>query len=342
METRTRSLGAKKLSYAGRIVLINSVLNTLYNYWAAMFVIPKAAIKRVEAICRNFLWDSSTEYHRVPLVGWDTVTLPKAAGGLGIKKASVWNVASVGKLVNWIYTKSDRLWIKWVDSVYLKGKQWHNYTPANDSTWTWKTICKVKEKLKHGFVDNSWAPHPKGYTIGNGYHWLMGNHTDKQWSKIVWSDWNVPKHSIISWLIMQEAINIKSKLYAYGVCADDRCMLCDAHSETIEHLFNTCAFSIMTQKWIEDWIGRSVPTINELLIANHNKIKWKTLALILTTYWYHVWAQRNRTRHENSVEQPLRVAERMKKLILLQIQRKNPNRDRRNGVDNGNSVDLLV
>ncbi|XP_074318551.1 uncharacterized protein LOC141655364 [Silene latifolia] len=243
MVVRIRSLGVKKLSYAGRVILINAVLNTLYNYWAAMFVIPKAAIKRVEAICRNFLWDSCTDYHRVPLVGWDRVIMPKSAGGLGVKKASIWNIASVGKLVSWIYSKADRLWIKWIDSVYLKGANWHDYTPANDSTWTWKTIYKVKEKIKNGFIDNCWTPHQKGYTVGNGYEWLMGLLPTQTWTKIVWNEWNVPKHSFNSWLIMQEGLNTKTKLYAYGCCQDDMCILCAKQPETSEHLFNECKFS---------------------------------------------------------------------------------------------------
>ncbi|XP_074292086.1 uncharacterized protein LOC141618927 [Silene latifolia] len=120
MVNRIRSLGAKKLSYAGRIVLINSVLNTLYSYWAGIFPIPKAVVKRIEAICRNFLWDRSSNYHRVPLVSWDTVTLPKEGGDLGIKRAENWNVAIVAKLVDWIYGKADRLWIRWNNQIYLK------------------------------------------------------------------------------------------------------------------------------------------------------------------------------------------------------------------------------
>ncbi|XP_074297010.1 uncharacterized protein LOC141627680 [Silene latifolia] len=47
---RVRSIGARKLSYAGRLVLINSVLNTLHNYWSSIFSIPKSVIKRIEAI----------------------------------------------------------------------------------------------------------------------------------------------------------------------------------------------------------------------------------------------------------------------------------------------------
>ncbi|XP_074297320.1 uncharacterized protein LOC141628031 [Silene latifolia] len=252
MVIRIRSIGAKKLYYAGRVVLINSVLNTLYNYWAAMFVIPKAAIKRVEAICRNFLWDSSTEYHRVPLVGWDRVTMSKSVGGLGIKKASTWTIASVGKL-------------------------------------TWKTICKVKEQLKNGFIDNCWAPHKKGYTIGNGYEWLMGTTPTQHWTKIVWNEWNVPKHSFNSWLIMQGGLNTKAKLFTYGCCQDDLCVLCAEQSETIEHLFTECKFSCQVQKYVDDWIERPFPTDSELL--------------------------------NFSVMRPVIVAERMKMVVQQQIRR---------------------
>ncbi|XP_074305916.1 uncharacterized protein LOC141641142 [Silene latifolia] len=46
---------------------------------------------------RNYLWDGSPDYHRVPLVAWDKVTLPKKEGGLGIKKVDVWNVARLVK-----------------------------------------------------------------------------------------------------------------------------------------------------------------------------------------------------------------------------------------------------
>ncbi|XP_074303025.1 uncharacterized protein LOC141637446 [Silene latifolia] len=145
MVIRIRSLGAKKLSYAGRLTLINSVLNTLNNYWASMFIIPKSVIKRIERSCRNFLWDGSSEYHRVPLVAWEKVTLPKDEGGLGIKKADIWNVAAVAKLVNWIYSKSDRLWIRWINQIYIKNLDGLDYNPPTDATWSWKCICKVKE-----------------------------------------------------------------------------------------------------------------------------------------------------------------------------------------------------
>ncbi|XP_074305092.1 uncharacterized protein LOC141640029 [Silene latifolia] len=168
-EARSEDWVPKKLSYAGRITLINSVLNTLHSYWATMFLIPKSVIRRIEAICRNNFWDGRPDYHRVPLVAWDRVTMPKDAGGLGVKKVENWNWAAVGKLVNWVYTKADRLWIRWISNVYLKEQDWQSYSPPADSPWTWKSVCKIKDKLKDGFGENCWLPDENGYTLRNGY-----------------------------------------------------------------------------------------------------------------------------------------------------------------------------
>ncbi|KAK9723757.1 hypothetical protein RND81_05G023300 [Saponaria officinalis] len=68
---RIRGLGTRKLSYAGRLVLIKAVLKSLHNYWAMMFILPSGVIARIETICRNFLWDGGVDFKRSPLVSWD-------------------------------------------------------------------------------------------------------------------------------------------------------------------------------------------------------------------------------------------------------------------------------
>ncbi|XP_074299818.1 uncharacterized protein LOC141630988 [Silene latifolia] len=47
---RIRSLGCRKLSYAGRLVLIQSVLSNLHTYWARIFVLPIAIFKQITSI----------------------------------------------------------------------------------------------------------------------------------------------------------------------------------------------------------------------------------------------------------------------------------------------------
>ncbi|XP_074298229.1 uncharacterized protein LOC141629060 [Silene latifolia] len=147
-------IGARKLSYAGRLILINSVLNTLHNYWASIFLIPKCMIQQIEAICQNFLWENCSDYHRSPLVAWHDICYSKKEGGLGIKNDGVWNVASVGKLI---------------DHVYLKGVDWSSYQPPSDSNWNWRNICKARELLSGGYQGSQWVMQPTGYTVRTGY-----------------------------------------------------------------------------------------------------------------------------------------------------------------------------
>ncbi|XP_074271472.1 uncharacterized protein LOC141595407 [Silene latifolia] len=222
MVNRIRSIGEKKLSYAGRLVLINSVLNTLYSYWAGMFIIPKGVIRRIEGICRNFLWDGSSDYHRVPLVVWEKVTLPKDEGGLGIKKAELCNITAVAKLVDWVYNKADKLWIKWISQVYLKQQDWHTYTPAAGVAWSWRSIYKVKEIMKAGYQNDQWSASSKGYSIREGYEWLRTKQPKKDWVQLVWNSWNYPKHALISWIVMNQGLNVKAKLFQFGCSPDNR------------------------------------------------------------------------------------------------------------------------
>ncbi|XP_074315421.1 uncharacterized protein LOC141651616 [Silene latifolia] len=70
---RIRSWGAKKLSYAGRLVLIKAVLSQLHSYWTRIFVIPLTVIDRIEGICRNYLWSGSDQYVKTPSVKWDNI-----------------------------------------------------------------------------------------------------------------------------------------------------------------------------------------------------------------------------------------------------------------------------
>ncbi|XP_074283121.1 uncharacterized protein LOC141607666 [Silene latifolia] len=289
MVTRIRSLGAKKLSYAGRVTLINSVLNTLQNYWAQMFIIPKSIINHIMAICRNYLWDGSTVYQRVPMVAWDKVTLPKKEGGLGIKRADTWNYATVGKLVDWIYSKADRLWIKWVSNVYIKDQDWHDYSPPADATWVWKSICKVKEKLKNGFEDGKWTVNPKGYTIRNGYEWLSPVHVPLEWPAIVWNNWNVPKHSMTTWLRMHEGMNVKSKLVRFG-CSQ--------------------------------WFGGCFPTVNSLIATKRDSAGWKVKAAIFNAFTYSVWYQRNNARVNECLVRPEIVAARIEEEVRKRVKGK--------------------
>lgn len=47
------------LSCAGRLTLIKSVLFSIQVYWSSLFILPKAILKEISGLLRNFLWNGS-------------------------------------------------------------------------------------------------------------------------------------------------------------------------------------------------------------------------------------------------------------------------------------------
>uniref|UniRef100_A0A7N2MD06 Acyl-CoA thioesterase n=1 Tax=Quercus lobata TaxID=97700 RepID=A0A7N2MD06_QUELO len=64
------------LSKGGRLTLLKSTLSSLLTYYLSLFTIPKAVATRLERIQRNFLWGSTVECFKFPLVAWEKVCLP--------------------------------------------------------------------------------------------------------------------------------------------------------------------------------------------------------------------------------------------------------------------------
>ena len=85
------------LSKRGRLTLLKSTLSSLPTYYLSLFTIPKAVAIRLEHIQRNFLWGSSVECFKYPLVTWEKVCLSREFGGLGIRKLVPSNQALLGK-----------------------------------------------------------------------------------------------------------------------------------------------------------------------------------------------------------------------------------------------------
>ncbi|XP_074297355.1 uncharacterized protein LOC141628067 [Silene latifolia] len=305
--SRISSFGTKKLSYSGRLVLVNSVLTALYNYWINIFVIPKGVLNKVNAICRNYLWDGSPNFIRVPRVSWAKVCVPKSEGGLGIKDSITWNHAAIGKLVWWVYCSPDRLLVKWVNQVYIKGRNWAEYTPSADLSWGWKSICKVQEKLAPDFHNGQWLLDTKGYTMASGYDLFRDKFQTVHWHKMVWNSWCILKHQFMGWFISREALMLKDKLYTLGIAADDLCLLCVAGTESHSHLFQSCPYSRKVLSLFDSLVGTVDPDESLLSwIAARKFLDLKTGVLLCAAMalYYHLWMHRNRARIEGILLRP--------------------------------------
>lgn len=53
-------------------------------------------------------------------VAWSTVCKPKKLGGLGFRDGGLWNKVLIGKFLWAIEFNQESLWLKWINSIYLK------------------------------------------------------------------------------------------------------------------------------------------------------------------------------------------------------------------------------
>ncbi|XP_074311352.1 uncharacterized protein LOC141647161 [Silene latifolia] len=315
---RIRTLGAKKLSYAVRLVLVNSALSTLHTYWAAMFVLPKGVLDRVDAICRSFLWEGSTEYSKAPRVAWTKVCVPKKEGGLGLKQSVNWNSALVGKLVWWIAVKQDKLWVQWVHHVYLKSSPWVFYKPPSDTSWYWRKICKIKDLIQDSILNEHWGDKPTSYSVKSCYNWLRHKHEVVWWCKPVWSSLGAPKHAFIEWLVADNALMLKTRLFKFQIIADKLCCICQLQDEDHEHLFQNCVYSIQILQGVDKWLCSEIAQPNSLLGITRNRwsrCRKEICTAALMACWYFIWMQRNQARLHQCLLRPARV--------ILEIQKVN-------------------
>ncbi|XP_074271360.1 uncharacterized protein LOC141595292 [Silene latifolia] len=147
----------------------------------------------------------------------------------------------VGRLVNWVAINKESLWVKWVNANYLKGREWKEYAPTSNSSWVWRRICRVNQRLAAGYLQGIWQVQPSGYTPAGCYEWLRGTRPKVEWSTAVCDNWSLPKHRFLGWLIAHNSLHTNSRLMSFGMDVDGQCVLCGLAKETYQHLFFACA-----------------------------------------------------------------------------------------------------
>lgn len=77
IKSRLSSWSAKSLSFAGRLLLIKTVITGITTFWCSTFILSQACVKRINSLCGVFLWQGDIEQHHTARVSWKVVTKPK-------------------------------------------------------------------------------------------------------------------------------------------------------------------------------------------------------------------------------------------------------------------------
>lgn len=109
---------ARLLSFAGRLQLITSVIQSLTNFWLSAFRLPSECLKEIEWLCSAFLWSGPVLDSRKAKISWHMVCKPKHEGGLGLRPLKEVNAVSCLKMIWRILSSHNSLWVHWI-RVYL-------------------------------------------------------------------------------------------------------------------------------------------------------------------------------------------------------------------------------
>ncbi|XP_074306013.1 uncharacterized protein LOC141641241 [Silene latifolia] len=138
----------------------------------------------------------------------------------------------------------------------------------------------------------------------SGYDLVRNRFQTVQWHQYVWNMWCLPRHQFIGWLIAREALQIKEKLFALGIAANEDCLLCGREPKTHVHLFQDCDYSRRIFSDIGKLCSLSFPTSDHMKwmgTGQGSQLKKGVLMCIVMATYYHVWIQRNKARVEGCI-----------------------------------------
>ncbi|XP_062097539.1 uncharacterized protein LOC133803465 [Humulus lupulus] len=299
IQQKLHTWASRHLSFAGRAQLVNTVLLSLRSFWMSIFMLPKSVTKETDRLCRNFLWgvkEGNVNRSKLHFTTWSQVCLPKCMGGLGFKEGSSWNTVLLAKFVWAVSSKQDILWVKWVDSIYLKGQDFWSYSIPQDVSWYWRRLVK----LRSVFSDISLAAAMKGdkLCLKVMYYSLL-NRKRVEFADVVWCSMAVPKHRFILWQASLGHLLTRDKLHQCNLELPSLlCPACELEQESHAHLFFACPFSQQLRAHLLDWLGRDIWPITYAnwctwMCGKLKSLKHQVLAAALAAAVYMVWRNRN-------------------------------------------------
>ncbi|XP_019248713.1 PREDICTED: uncharacterized protein LOC109227980 [Nicotiana attenuata] len=196
-------------------------------------------MKKIEAVCRTFLWTGGTNISKKALLSWDKVCLPKTAGGYNVMDMLTWNKAAVCKLLWNLCKKKDKLWVQWIHLYYGKKQEVWESNP-NNASWIVQKIIKAKRHVEAAGVDMKELAEWNFFSIKKWYKGMRGQYPKVSWRGLTCNNLGAPKWIFVLNLALQNRLFTRSRLHAWGITNDISCPLCNEEDETIDHLMFKC------------------------------------------------------------------------------------------------------
>ena len=178
IQKRIKGWQAKFMSMVGRATLIKATVASIPIYAMQTTLLPQKISHQIDKLSYKFLWGDTTSRRSCHTVNWETVTLPKEAGGLGIPSTSHRNRAILINQAWRLHANPNILWAQVLKAKYFPHTTFLANTRLTRGSHIWHS-------LSLGLI-----------LLLAGMSWIVG---DRQIIRI-WKDQWLPRGSLCGYI----------------------------------------------------------------------------------------------------------------------------------------------
>ncbi|VFQ73486.1 unnamed protein product [Cuscuta campestris] len=328
-DTKLNGWYQKNLDQAGRLVLINHVLNTLPNYFLASNTMPKSIKRLLDQKMARFWWGGKHHW-----ISWQKLCAPKEEGGLGTRDFKSLENAFSLKLW-WKYHNDNGLWAR-----LMKAKYWRNGEMKANITDSpvWKRIFNIEDTAIDAYSVSDdgmmhWKLDPNGsFTLRSAYELCRDASTPMASFKYLWESPQNPNISIFTWKLFRHCIPTLENLQKLGFLMPSMCPFCKGDSYDAKHFLIDCHMIRGIWHHFSACVGilhHNAPTINQHFLnwwlrGNNTIYDFLRMHMPGIISW-HIWKALNSLIYEdNSSFNPSKLIDSISRYIKSWLQIKLP------------------
>lgn len=143
----------KKLSVAGKEILIKAIAQAIPSYAMSCFLLPKKNCD--DMMCNKSLMVGDTEERHMHWLAWHKMCVPKQDGGMGFRDLHSFNLAMLGKQCWRNITNPESLCARILKAKYFPNTNLMHVQKKEGSCFTWQSILAGRDTLKkRSFVED--------------------------------------------------------------------------------------------------------------------------------------------------------------------------------------------
>ncbi|KAL6548557.1 hypothetical protein OROGR_008978 [Orobanche gracilis] len=139
-------------------------------------------------------------------------------------------------------TKADSLWVKWLQSYYLKHQDIMSMPVPAQASFLFKKILELRT-LVAGTEEWTQQCLEEKYCMAHVYDIIRPPAEKVQWRELILNNISTPRAKFVLWIALHGRLATKKRLLQFNIDLDPFFVLCGSSEEDLDHLLFECPYS---------------------------------------------------------------------------------------------------